>query len=125
MVMNTTVIVTVISGFITIIGILLGWYVKRNADTVRRNDEAVQLTQRSMRAIANDFALFNALKYDFWDLERWAHDTALRWDMRERDLHARGLIDTVMALPPIPPSRMAQLEREQAMHAETEKKKDA
>lgn len=125
--MTNVIVPGVIAGFVAIIGILLGWWVKRNDDKVKRNDEAVRLTQQSMKVIARDFALFNALKLDFWDLERWANDAKNEFAQSQRDcineikrLHAllreKGLIDSLpdmpaaRELPAIPPSRMAKMQ---------------
>lgn len=103
--MNTAAVVSsVVVALLTILGTLLGWWVKRT-------DRVARMTQANLDDMADNLALVNALKHDFWDLESWAHEVQHRWHILQRQLQSNGVLTEVVDLPPIPESRLARIER--------------
>lgn len=103
--MTTTAVVgSVVVALLTILGTLLGWWVKRT-------DRVARMTQANLDDMADNLALVNALKHDFWDLESWAHEVQHRWGVLQRQLQVNGVIKVMIDLPVIPESRLAKIEK--------------
>jgi hypothetical protein len=114
-VVSTAVIGTVITAFLGILATLIGWW-------VRRTDRAATLTRTNLDTMAENLALVDALKHDFWDYESWAHDVKLIFRSLQSELRSNGVITAIHDLPEIPESRVRKIERRQR---DEQRRKDA